>query len=99
MQRVVGAILRRFLLRPRVRRASWPPPCSAVTACHERLEAMLSGIPDAAAEVAPPGVSSIRDKLAHLAAMDRAIAVTLESLRMGRTPAGVGRDAIGAASD
>jgi hypothetical protein len=83
MSGIVGAMLRNMLLRPRVRRATWPQLCSAAMALHERFTAMIQGVSEAGGEVAGDDDMTIRSIFAHLATENRRVAAVLESIRGG----------------
>lgn len=82
---MVGRILKRFMLQPRVKRATWPQLCSAAVALKERFEAMLSTVSEQGAAIELPGYQPIRDIVAHLAEENRRTATVLETLSSGRS--------------
>jgi hypothetical protein len=82
---MVGRIMKRLLLQPRVKRATWAQLCSAAAAQKERFEAMLSTVTEAGAQVALPGGKPIRDIVADMAAENRRTAAVLVRLRAGST--------------
>ena len=83
MSSIVGSMLRQMLLRPRVKKATWPQLCSAAMALHERFESMIQGVTEAGAAVEGDDGMSIRSIFAHLATENRRVAAVLESIRRG----------------
>jgi hypothetical protein len=86
MSGVVGAMMRQLLLRPRVKRSTWPQLCAAAMALHERFTAMIQGVSEAGAAVEGDDGLSIRSIFAHLATENRRVAGVLESIRGGGGP-------------
>jgi hypothetical protein len=86
MSNVVGAMMRQMLLRPRVKRATWPQLCAAAMALHERFTAMIQGVSEAGAAVESDDGFSIRSIFAQLATENRRVAGVLESIRRGVGP-------------
>src|SRR5438045_3353278 len=43
LSRVVGWLLKRMLLRPKVRMLTWPQLCAGAAASRERFEALIAG--------------------------------------------------------
>jgi hypothetical protein len=84
---MVGRLMKRFLLQPRVKRATWPQLCSSAAVLKERFEAMLSTVSEQGAAVTVPGIPAIRDIVAHMAEENRRTAAVLEALRAGRAVA------------
>ena len=81
---LVGRLVKRFVVEPRVRRLTWEQLCSGATASRERFEAMIADETEESASIAARGAMSVKDTLIHLAAANRGIAERLESLRSGR---------------
>ena len=86
MSRFVGTMMRQLLLRPRVKRATWPQLCAAAMALHERFAAMIEGVTEAGASVEGGEGLSIRSIFAHLATENRRTAAVLEAIRRGSAP-------------
>jgi hypothetical protein len=82
---MVGRVMKRVLLQPRVKRATWEQLCSAAAVQKERFEAMLSQVTEQGAAVTLAGMHPIRDIVAHLAEENRRTAAVLESLRAGKS--------------
>ena len=81
---LVGRIVKRVLIAPRVRKLSWEQLCSGAAASRERFEALIADETEESASVAAGSAMSVKDTLAHLAVANRAIADRLEALRAGR---------------
>ena len=81
---LVGRLVKRVLIAPRVRRLSWEQLCSGAAASRERFEALIGDDTEESASVSARGAMSVKDTLAHLAVANRAIAERLEALRAGR---------------
>lgn len=90
MSRIVGSMMRRLLLRPRVKRATWEQLCGAAMALHERFTAMIEGVSEAGAAVEGDDGLSIRSIFAHLSTENRRVAVVLTAIREGRSAGATG---------
>jgi hypothetical protein len=89
MSGLVGTMMRQMLLRPRVKRATWPQLCAAAMALHERFEAMIRDVTEAGAAVVGTEGFSIRSIFAHLATENRRVAAVLDLIRGGTRMASV----------
>lgn len=83
MASIVGRILKAVVLRPRVRRLTWPQLVAGAAACRERFDALTAGETEETAAVVVDSEMSVADTLAHLAAANRSIAKRLDALRIG----------------
>jgi hypothetical protein len=91
--RIVGWLLKRMVLRPRVKKLTWSQLCAGAAASHERFEQLIAGETEESAAVRVGGEMSIKEMLAHLAAENRGVASQLAALRQGRPGEGILLDA------
>lgn len=84
---MIGRIMKRLMLQPRVKRATWPQLCSAAAVSKERFEAMLSTVSEQGAAAEIHGLPPIRDIVAHLSEENRRTSAVLDALRAGRSVA------------
>ncbi len=89
MSGFTGTILRQLLLRPRVKRATWPQLCAAAMALHERFAAMIDGVTEAGAAVEGDDGFSLRSIFSHLATENRRTAAVLDAIQRGMPPGAV----------
>ena len=81
---LIGRIVKRVMIAPRVKRLTWEQLCSGAAATRERFEALIADETEESASVAARGAMSVKDTLVHLAVANRAIAGRLDALRTGR---------------
>src|SRR5687767_14096047 len=81
---LIGRIVKRVLIAPRVRSLTWEQLCSGAAATRERFEALIADETEESASVAARGAMSVKDTLVHLAVANRAIAERIDALRAGR---------------
>ena len=89
MSGLAGILMRNMLLRPRVKRATWPQLCSSARVLHERFSAMIEGVTESGAAVEGDDGFSIRSIFAHLATENRRTAAVLEAIRRNERPGAV----------
>ncbi len=82
---LLGRIVKRVMIAPRVKKLTWEQLCSGAAATRERFEALIADETEESASVAARGAMSVKDTLVHLAVANRAIAGRLDALRTGRT--------------
>lgn len=83
MNSLIGRSLKVVILRPRLKRMTWPQLVAGAAACKESFEALIAGETEETATVAAAGEMSIADTLAHLALANRSITRRLDALRSG----------------
>ena len=81
---LVGRLVKRVMVAPRVKKLTWEQLCSGAAATKERFEALIADETEESAAVAARGAMSVKDTLIHLAVANRAIAERIDSLRAGR---------------
>src|ERR1051326_7158306 len=81
---LVGRLLKRVILRPRVKKLNWQQLCSGAVAVREQFEARMEGETEESASISAGGMT-IKEILAHLATSNRSIADRLDALRSGST--------------
>ena len=81
---LLGRIVKRVMISPRVRKLTWEQLCSGAAASRERFEALIADETEQSASVGARGAMSVKDTLVHLAVANRAIADRIEALRAGR---------------
>src|ERR1044071_5838756 len=79
---MVGRLLKRIILRPRVKKLNWQQLCSGAVAVREQFEARIEGETEESASISAGG-GTIKEVLAHLAVGNRSIADRLDALRSG----------------
>ena len=79
---MVGRILKRVVLRPRVRRMSWSQLWAGALKVKESFDARVGGESEESSAISAGGMT-IKEILAHLAAGNRSIANRLDALRSG----------------
>ena len=89
MSGFAGIVMRNMLLRPRVKRATWPQLCSSARVLYERFSAMIDGVTEAGAVVEGDDGFSIRSIFAHLATENRRTTAVLEAIRRNERPVAV----------
>src|SRR5437016_13269860 len=82
---VIGQLVKRFIVAPRVRKLTWEQLCAAAAVSRERFEEQIADETEESASVSARGAMSVKDTLAHLTVANRGIAARLEGLRVGRT--------------
>ncbi len=79
---MVGRVLKRIVLRPRVRRMAWDQLWAGALAVKESFDARISGETEESANISAGGMT-IKEILAHLARGNVSIAARLTALRQG----------------
>src|SRR2546430_4886201 len=82
---IIGRMVKRFIVAPRVRKLTWEQLCAAAAVSRERFEAQIGDETEESASVSARGAMSVKDTLAHLTIGNRGIAARLEGLRTGQS--------------
>ena len=82
---IIGRMVKRFIVAPRVRKLTWEQLCAAGAVSRERFEAQIADETEESASVSARGAMSVKDTLAHLTVANRGIAARLEGLRTGQS--------------
>jgi uncharacterized damage-inducible protein DinB len=79
---VVGGLLKRIILRPKVKKLNWQQLCSGAVALREQFEARIEGETEESASISAGGMT-VKEILAHLSVANSGIADRLDTLREG----------------